>query len=93
MGRWRDVSNWLSARGGYPQGHISLCCSVISQAGVSGCGLSWIFWRSREVMDLYAGVSTTPVEMMVDGKRPDFSRLVRRILEDVVMGIPQAKVP
>ena len=34
MGRWRDVSDWLSAGSGYTQRQIALCCSVILQAGV-----------------------------------------------------------
>ena len=68
MGRWRDVSDWLSAGGGYTQGQIALCCSVIFQAGV------WRPCRDR-VIDLYAGVSTTPVEIMVEDKMPDFLEL------------------
>ena len=44
MGRWRDVSDWLSAGGGYTQGQIALCCSVILQAGV---------WRPRRDMYQY----------------------------------------
>ena len=39
------------------------------------------------------GVSTTPVAMMVDGKNRTFQDSRVWILEDVVMGIPRAKVP
>ena len=60
---------------GHPQGQIVLCCSVISQAGVSGSGLFRIFWKPCEEGHVYAGVSTTPVEMLVDDDRPFFPRL------------------
>ena len=49
-------------------------------------GLAWTC-----VIDLYAGVSTTPVEIMVEDQKPDFLALTIR--EDVVMGIPRADAP
>ena len=97
---------------------ILRCVVQLSRRPVfPACGLSRIFWRPRKVLltletwqgviDLYAGVSTTPVEMMVDDNQLGFPRLKFppvgveawpsisrvRIHEDVVMGIPQAKVP
>ena len=53
-----------------------------------------MFWRPRLetsqtcAIDLYAGVSTTPVEMVVEDKKPDFLERVR-IHEDFRPGNTQ----
>ena len=67
MGSWWDVSNWISAGDGYI-GRDRLRCVV--QYFV---GLAWTC-----VIDLYAGVSTTPVEIMVEDEKPNFLALTRQ---------------